>query len=104
MIHKLRCNDEVIVLTGRDKGKIGIIKCFIKNKLVIVKGINIIKKHSKPNPAISHAGGIIEKEAAIHISNITIYNNKTSKADKIKIKYEQGIKKRIFKSNNQNIK
>ncbi|QJC38603.1 50S ribosomal protein L24 [Enterobacteriaceae endosymbiont of Donacia fulgens] len=104
MIHKLRCNDEVIILTGKDKGKKGKIKCFIKKELVIIKGINIIKKHSKPNPTISHTGGILEKEAGIHISNVAIFNKDTGKADRIKIKNFKGIKKRFFKSNNKNIK
>ncbi|QJC37373.1 50S ribosomal protein L24 [Enterobacteriaceae endosymbiont of Donacia thalassina] len=104
MIYKLRYNDEVIILTGKDKGKKGKIKSFIKKNLVIIKGINIIKKHSKPNPAISHTGGIIEKEAGIHISNIAIFNKDIGKADRIGIKKEKGIKKRFFKSNNKNIK
>ncbi|QJC34557.1 50S ribosomal protein L24 [Enterobacteriaceae endosymbiont of Donacia crassipes] len=104
MKNKLHCNDEVIILTGKDKGKKGLIKYFVKKEFVVVKGINIIKKHSKPNPTISHSGGIIEKEAAIHISNIAIFNIETNKADKIRIKYEKGIKKRFFKSNNKNLK
>ncbi|QJC33338.1 50S ribosomal protein L24 [Enterobacteriaceae endosymbiont of Donacia clavipes] len=103
MIRKLRYNDLVIILTGKDKGKKGKIKSFIKKKLVIVEGINIIKKHSKPNPTRSHTGGIIEKEAAIHISNIAIFNKETEKADRIGIRYTQGVKKRIFKSNNKYI-
>ncbi|QJC33912.1 50S ribosomal protein L24 [Enterobacteriaceae endosymbiont of Donacia provostii] len=104
MKSKLRCNDEVMILVGKDKGKKGIIKYFIKKNFVVVKGINFIKKHSKPNPAISHKGGIITKEAAIHISNIAIFNSKTNKIDKIKIKYLKGIKKRFFKSNNEILK
>ncbi|QJC37785.1 50S ribosomal protein L24 [Enterobacteriaceae endosymbiont of Donacia bicoloricornis] len=104
MIHKFRCNDEVIILAGKDKGKKGKIKFFIKKELVIIKGINIVKKHSKPNPAISHTGGILEKEAGIHISNIAIFNKNTGKADRIKIKNNKGIKKRFFRSNNKNIK
>ncbi|QJC32525.1 50S ribosomal protein L24 [Enterobacteriaceae endosymbiont of Donacia dentata] len=104
MIRKLRCNDLVIILTGKDKGKKGKIKSFIKKKLVIVEGINIVKKHSKPNPTISHTGGIIEKEAAVHISNIAIFNTETVKADRIGIRYDKGIKRRFFKSNNKYIK
>ncbi|QJC36967.1 50S ribosomal protein L24 [Enterobacteriaceae endosymbiont of Donacia vulgaris] len=104
MINKLHRNDEIIVLTGKDKGKKGKIKSFIKKNFVIIKGINIVKKHSKPNPTISHTGGIIEQEANIHISNIAIFNKKTGKSDRIGIRYDdKGIKKRFFKSNGKNI-
>ncbi|QJC31701.1 50S ribosomal protein L24 [Enterobacteriaceae endosymbiont of Donacia tomentosa] len=100
---KLRCNDEVILLTGKDKGKKGKIKYFIKKQFVIIEGINFIKKHSKPNPNISQAGGIIKKEAAIHISNVAIFNTKTNKSDRIGIRFYKGKKKRFLKSNNEDI-
>ncbi|QJC34322.1 50S ribosomal protein L24 [Enterobacteriaceae endosymbiont of Donacia cinerea] len=105
MHKKLHLNDEIIVLTGKDKGKKGKIKSFIKKEFVRIKGINIVKKHSKPNPRISHTGGIIEQEANIHISNIAIFNKNTGKSDRIGIRYnDKGIKKRFFKSNGKNIK
>ncbi|QJC29120.1 50S ribosomal protein L24 [Enterobacteriaceae endosymbiont of Plateumaris rustica] len=102
MTSKIRCNDEVIILTGKDKGKKGKIKYFFNSTLVIIEGINIIKKHIKPNPSNSESvGGIIEKENFIHISNIAVFNNKTGKPDRIGFKIIKGKKLRFLKSNNQ---
>ncbi|QJC28228.1 50S ribosomal protein L24 [Enterobacteriaceae endosymbiont of Plateumaris braccata] len=101
MASKLHCNDEVIILTGKDKGKKGKIKYFLNSTLVIIEGLNLIKKHIKPNPSNSNSGGIIEKENFIHISNIAIFNTQTKKPDRIGFKFIKGKKLRFFKSNNK---
>ena len=102
MAAKIRRNDEIIVLTGKDKGKHGKVTSFItsKNK-VIVENINMVKKHVKPNPQLQEQGGIVEKEAPIHVSNVAIYNAATGKADRVGFRFEDGKKVRFFKSNNE---
>ncbi|CAL4323771.1 50S ribosomal protein L24 [Buchnera aphidicola] len=100
MASKIRLNDKVIVITGKDKKKIGIIKKVFLKKKVIVEGINIVKKHQKPIPSQKQKGGILEKESYIHISNIAILNPQTKKPDKIGFRFENGKKVRFFKSNN----
>ena len=103
-MRKLKCDDEVIVITGKDKGKRGSISRLIGDKKILVSGINMVKRHTKPNPNAGQPGGIIEKEAAINISNVAIFNPQTNKADKIAIKVsEDGKKTRVFKSNNQEV-
>ena len=103
-MNKLKRDDEVIVITGKDKGKRGTISRLVGNDRAIVAGVNIVKRHTKPNPNLGQQGGIIEKEAAIHISNIAIFNAETSKADRVGIEVlEDGVKKRVFKSNGQDI-
>ncbi|CRK85842.1 50S ribosomal protein L24 [Candidatus Providencia siddallii] len=103
MAAKIRRDDEVVILIGKDKGKRGkVIKVF--SGKVIVKGLNMIKKHQKPVPALNQTGGIIEKEASIQISNIAIFNTTTGKTDKVGFRFENGKKFRFFKSNNEIIK
>ena len=99
MAAKIRKNDKVILLTGKDKGKTGQVKQIItkKNKL-IVEGLNLVKKHQKPNPQLEQKGGIITKEAAIHVSNVAIYNEKSKKADRVGFRVEDNKKVRFFKS------
>jgi len=99
-MQKLRTGDEVIVLTGKSKGQRGKIKRILTDKdRVIVEGLNLVKKHVRPNPQAGQPGGIIEKEAPIHISNVALYNAKTGKGDRVGIKLqEDGKKVRIFKS------
>jgi large subunit ribosomal protein L24 len=98
---KIKRDDEVIVIAGRDKGKRGKVVRVLADR-VIVAGINMIKKHQKPNPQLGVAGGIIEKEASIHASNVAIYNAATKKADRIGFKVlENGDKVRVFKSNGE---
>lgn len=98
-MQKLKRDDEVIVVAGRDKGKRGKITRILDDGRVMVAGINMVKRHTKPNPNVGKQGGIIEKEAGIAISNIAIFNPKTSKADKVGIRVEtDGTKVRIFKS------
>ena len=103
-MNKLRTGDEVIVISGKDKGKTGTITKFLENDKCEISCIKIVKKHQKPNPQANIQGGIIEKESPIHISNIAIYNKKTKKADKVKIEVTEKLKKRIFKSDGKEIK
>ena len=100
-MQKLKQNDEVIVLIGKDKGKRGRISQFLNDK-VLVEGVNRVKKHQKPNPNAGVQGGIIEKEMPIHKSNVALYNAAAKKADKVGFKMlEDGKKVRYFKSNNE---
>ena len=99
---KLKKNDEVIVIAGRDKGKRGKINRVMPDGRLIVSGVQMIKKHQKPNPNLGVAGGIVEKEAPIQASNVAIYNAATSKADRVGFKVlEDGNKIRVFKSNGE---
>lgn len=96
---KIKCNDEVIVLHGKDKGKRGKIKCIYSNKRkAIVTGINLVKKHQKPIPNKNQLGGVIEKEASIDLSNLAVFNISLNRADRIGFKIKNGKKIRIFKS------
>jgi large subunit ribosomal protein L24 len=104
-MRKLKKGDEVIVLTGKDKGKRGTInQMIVAQDRVLVGGVNMVKKHQKPNPAVGAPGGIVEKEMSMHISNVAIFNAATGKADRVGIKtLEDGRKVRILKSNNEAI-
>lgn len=101
-MRKIKRDDEVIVIAGRDKGKRGkVVRVTADNRLV-VSGINTIKKHQKPNPQMGVAGGIVEKEAPIQVSNVAIFNPATQKADRVGFKVlEDGKKIRVFKSNGE---
>ena len=98
---KIKRDDEVIVLAGKDKGKRGKVRRVMDDNRVVVAGVNMIKKHTKPNPQAGVAGGIVEKEAPIQVSNIAIFNPQTSKADRVGFKVEGDTKIRIFKSNGE---
>jgi large subunit ribosomal protein L24 len=100
-MRKIITGDEVIVVAGKDKGKRGQVQRLVDESRILVSGINIIKKHQKPNPQAGVAGGIVEKEAPIQISNVAIFNSSTNKADRVGIKVEDGKKTRIFKSNGE---
>ena len=100
---KIKSEDEVIVLAGKDKGKRGKVRKILDKNRVIVSGVNMMKKHTKPNPQAGVAGGIVESEAAIQISNIAIFNPSTSKADRVGIKIDGDRKVRIFKSSGEEI-
>lgn len=103
-MNKIRKNDEVVVLTGKDRGKRGKVLIVRSDDRVVVSGINMVKKHTKPNPLQGTAGGIVEKEAPIQISNVALYNPSTSKADKVGIKVlENGERVRVFKSTNETV-
>jgi len=101
MAAKIKRDDEVVVLAGKDKGKRGkVLKVDTASNRVFVEGVNIIKKHQKPNPALGIPGGIVEQEAPIHVSNVAIYNLETGKADRVGFRFEDGKKVRFFKSTN----
>ncbi|URJ23047.1 50S ribosomal protein L24 [Blochmannia endosymbiont of Camponotus sp. C-003] len=102
---KIKRNDEVIILNGKDKGKRGKVKYVFYNKgKVIVTGINLVKKHQKPIPNKNQPGGIIKKEASIDLSNIAIFNSTLNKADRVGFTIQNGKKIRIFKSNGDIVK
>jgi|TARA_B100000795_G_scaffold145273_1_gene108800 large subunit ribosomal protein L24 len=105
-ITKLKTGDEVVVIAGKDIGKKGNIRKIMKsNNRVIITGINMVKKHTKPNPQMGVTGGIVEQEAAIDLSNVSIWNPKKKGADKIKYSEDKDGKKiRLFKSNDTEIK
>lgn len=97
-MNKIRKGDEVVVLTGKDKGKRGSVLRVDEDR-VVVEGVNRVKKHTKPNPVKGQVGGIVEKEMALHISNVAVFNPTTQKADRVGFKIEDGKKVRVFKSN-----
>lgn len=101
-MRKIKRDDEVIVIAGRDKGKRGKVVRVLTDNRLIVSGVHMIKKHQKPNPQAGVAGGIVEKEAPIQVSNVAIFNSATQKADRVGFKIlEDGTKVRIFKSNGE---
>lgn len=101
-MRKIKRDDEVIVIAGKDKGKRGRVNRVLSDGRLIVSGIQIVKKHQKPNPQLGVAGGIVEKEAAIQASNVAIFNTGTQKADRVGFKIlEDGKKIRVFKSNGE---
>ncbi|NVK55236.1 MAG: 50S ribosomal protein L24 [Alteromonadaceae bacterium] len=102
MANKIRRDDEVVVLAGKDKGKQGkVLKVLNSDDRVVVEGVNLVKKHQKPNPQLGEAGGIIEKEAALHVSNVAVVNPATGKADRVGFRTDDGKKVRFFKSNGE---
>nr|WP_150429717.1 50S ribosomal protein L24 [Dechloromonas sp. CZR5] len=101
-MEKIRKGDEVVVITGKDKGKRGIVVLRLDAEHVVVEGVNRAKKHVKPNPIKGVAGGIVDKDMPIHISNVALFNAATKKADRVGIKVlEDGRKVRVFKSNGE---
>ena len=99
---KIRKGDDVVVLSGRDKGKRGTVLQIIEKNRILVDNVNVIKKHVKPNPNRGETGGIIEKEAPIQISNVALFNPNTNKADRVGYKLlEDGRKVRVFKSDGE---
>ena len=103
MANKFRQGDEVVVLTGKDKGKRGTItKVITDTARVVVDNVNIVKKHQKPNPQMNIPGGIIDKEMPIDVSNVAIFNPTTGKADRVGFRIlDDGRKVRFFKSNGE---
>ena len=99
---KIRKGDDVVVLSGRDKGKRGTVLQIIENSRILVDNVNVIKKHVKPNPNRGETGGIIEKEAPIQISNVALFNPNSNKADRVGYKLlEDGRKVRVFRSDGE---
>jgi len=95
---KIKKDDQVIVISGKDKGKTGVVTSLLGDGRLYVSGVNMIKRHTKGNPQMGQPGGIIEREAPIQTSNVAIYNSTTNKADRVGIKVEDGSKIRVFKS------
>tara|TARA_Y100000590_G_scaffold171884_1_gene196577 strand:- start:1303 stop:1617 length:315 start_codon:yes stop_codon:yes gene_type:complete len=104
-VNKIRTGDQIIVTAGKDKGKQGSVTKILPSGRCFVSGIQMVKRHTKPNPNAGIAGGVVEKEASIDVSNISIYNSSTKKADKVSIKLlEDGTKVRVYRSSGKEIK
>jgi len=104
-MNKIRKGDDVIVLTGRDKGRRGKVALRSDDSHLVVEGVNMVKKHAKPNPMKGEAGGIVEKTMPIHQSNVAIFNAATGKADRVGIKLQaDGKHVRVYKSSGEEIK
>jgi len=104
-MQKIRKGDDVIIIAGKDKGKRGAVLRTVGDDRVLVQGINTVKKHQKPNPTIGNAGGIIDREMSIHISNVAIYNFISKKSDRVGVIVDSNNNKvRIFKSTGDLIK
>ena len=102
-MNKIKQNDDVILIAGKDKGSVGTVTQVIGSKL-IVEGFNLVKKHVRPNPQEGIQGGIEEKEMPLNISNVAIYNSNTQKADRVGFRVnDKGEKERFFKSNGETI-
>ncbi len=101
-MRKIRKGDDVVVLTGKDKGRRGTVLRVVDDAHLLIEGVNKVKKHQKPNPMAGAAGGIVEKEMPIQVSNVALFNPATQKADRVGIKVlEDGRKVRFFKSNGE---
>ncbi|NBX06383.1 MAG: 50S ribosomal protein L24 [Betaproteobacteria bacterium] len=104
-MNKIRTGDQVIVIAGRDKGKRGVVSARKDDSHVLVEGVNLVKKHTKPNPMKGVSGGIVEKTMPIHQSNVAIFNAATGKADRVGIKsLADGKRVRVYKSSGEEIK
>ncbi len=101
-MEKIRKGDEIVVIAGKDKGKRGTVVNRVDADHVVVEGVNRAKKHVKPNPVKGVVGGVIDKDMPLHISNVSLYNPVTQKADRVGFKLlEDGKKVRVFKSNGE---
>ena len=101
-MEKIRKGDDVVVITGKDKGKRGTVLRRVGDEHVIVEGVNRAKKHVKPNPMKGVAGGIVDKDMPIHVSNVALFNPASKKADRVGFKLlDDGRKVRVFKSNGE---
>ncbi|MCE2870551.1 MAG: 50S ribosomal protein L24 [Oxalobacteraceae bacterium] len=103
-MEKILKNDEVIVLTGKDKGKRGLVQQRVDDQHVIVEGVNIVKKAVKPNPMTGTVGGIVDKTMRIHVSNVALFNAATGKGDRVGIKLVDGKRVRVYKSTGEVVK
>ncbi len=103
-MQKIRKGDEIVVITGKDKGKRGTVKSVIDSDYVVVEGVNVAKKHVKPNPMKGVAGGIVAIEKPLHVSNVALFNPNTQKGDRVGFKIlEDGQKVRIFKATGEQV-
>jgi len=101
-MNKIRKGDEVVVIAGKDKGRRGSVLKVLEKDRLLVENVNMVKKHQRPNPNANVAGGIVEKEMSIHISNVMLFNPVTKKGDRVGLRtLEDGRKVRFFKSNNE---
>ena len=99
---KIRKGDEIVVIAGKDKGKRGTVLSRVDAEHVVVEGVNRAKKHVKPNPVKGVAGGVVDKDMPLHVSNVSLYNPATQKADRVGFKQlEDGTKVRVFKSSGE---
>ena len=104
-MNKIRKGDQVIVIAGRDKGKRGVVSLRKDDSHVVVDGVNLVKKHTKPNPMKGETGGIVEKTMPMHQSNVAIFNATSGKADRVGIKLSaDGKRVRVYKSSGEEIK
>ncbi|MDY7577342.1 50S ribosomal protein L24 [Herbaspirillum sp. RTI4] len=101
---KIRTNDEVVVLTGKDKGKRGIVSQRVSADYIVVEGVNVVKKATKPNPMTGATGGIVDKLMPIHVSNVALYNAASGKADRVAFKQVDGKKVRTYQSTGEAVK
>ena len=103
-MQRIKKGDEVVVISGRDKGKRGTVLRRVDAEHVVVEGVNRAKKHQRPNPAKNQTGGIVDKDMPIHVSNIALFNPATKKADRVGFKsLDDGRKVRVFKSNGEQV-
>ncbi len=103
-MNRIKKGDEVIVISGRDKGKRGAVLRRVDDDHLVVEGVNRVKKHARPNPMKGVTGGIVDKDLPIHISNVALFNPATKKADRVGVKsLEDGRKVRVFKSNGEQV-
>ena len=103
-MQRLRKGDEVVVISGRDKGKRGTVLRRVDAEHLVIEGVNRVKKHQRPNPMKGVTGGIVDKDLPIHISNIALFNPATKKADRAGIKLlSDGRKVRVFKANGEQV-
>ena len=102
-MRKIKKGDDVVVVCGKDKGRRGTVQRVLTNGRVIVDNINMVKKHTKANPNAGVAGGIIEKEASINVSNVMLFNPAKDGGDRVGFRFEDGKKVRYFKSNGERV-
>ncbi len=103
-MQRIKKGDEVVVISGRDKGKRGTVLRRVDTEHVVVEGVNRVKKHQRPNPMKNVTGGIVDKDMPIHVSNIALFNPATQKADRVGFKsLDDGRKVRVFKSNGEQV-
>ncbi len=101
-MNKIRKGDEIIVITGKDKGRTGTVLQVMDDDRVLVEGINVAKKHVKANPNVGEPGGIKDKNMPLHISNVQVYNPKTKQGDRVRIRIsDDGSKTRVFRSTDE---
>jgi large subunit ribosomal protein L24 len=104
-MNRIRKGDEVIVISGKDKGRRGTVTRVVDDERLLVEGVNLVKKHTKPNPQKGVQGGIVDKEMPIHVSNVMLFNPQTKKGDRIGFRMleKEGVKRKVrfFKSTNE---